>query len=221
MPRLKLKRFKVTEPSPDTLDRYLIHYTNRELHFSSDSLPAISPDVIFGDSAPMVVELGCGRGDFLIAEAQNNPDIHYLGFDLHWKSLWDCVNKASAKTLENIRFFRADIRRALFKIPDGCVCEVLMLFPPPIMKENRLDREILSRAVFEHIHRILIEGASFHFVTDDPEYFDKKVGMIDATGWFEKVFTSKQIEGGITAFQRRWERYGTESLRVEYVKRSS
>jgi tRNA (guanine-N7-)-methyltransferase len=218
MPRLNFNRFKVDEPPAAALERYITHYVNLDLYERPDSLPPISPDVIFGDSAPMVVEFGCGRGDFLIAEAEANPDINYLGFDLHWKSLWDCVNKVSAENRSNIHFVRADIRRALFKIPDACVREAMMLFPPPIMKQNRIDREILSQDVFEHIHRILIDGASFHFVTDDPDYFDKKVSMIDGSGWFEKVSTSQQIEGGITAFQRRWERYGTESLRVEFTK---
>lgn len=218
MPRLNFNRFKVNEPPAAALERYITHYINRDLYDSPDTLPALSPQVIFEDSAPMVVEFGSGRGDFLIAEAQANPDVNYLGFDLHWKSLWDCVNKVSAIDLKNIHFVRADIRRVLFKIPDACVLEAMMLFPPPIMKQNRIDRDILSRDIFDHIHRILIDGASFHFVTDDPDYFDKKIAMIDGSGWFERKFTSRQIEGGITAFQRRWERYGTESLRVEYIK---
>src|SRR5690606_36522778 len=93
MPRVKLSRFKVREPAPEALATYLISYPGHTLHFHPETLPPITSPALFGDDRPLVLDLGCGRGRFIIERAQQDPARNYAGIDFHQKSLWDAVNK--------------------------------------------------------------------------------------------------------------------------------
>src|SRR5690606_8850278 len=150
-PRLKLKRFKVTVPSDEVLAFYTRFYGNRELYFAPESLPPINAKELFGIDAPLVFDLGCGRGDFLIREAAESPDQYFVGIELHWKSIWDAVNKAHQAGLRNVRFLRADAQRVLAKVADGDVSEVFLLFPPP------LKQQFFDLPTLRQVQRILCE----------------------------------------------------------------
>ncbi|MBN1681885.1 MAG: methyltransferase domain-containing protein [Anaerolineae bacterium] len=214
MPRLRFKRFKVTEPPPGVLAHYLRVYTNKDLHFNPHALAPLSAESLFGNSRPMVFDLGCGRGEFLLDQAAQHPDNNFVGFDVHWKSLWYAINKTNAAGLDNIRFVRADLRITLFKVPDQTAEQVYMLFPPPVMKHSKRKKDLLTTATIAHIDRLLIKGGLFHFVTDSPDYFDHKHAAIRDAGTFSWMTTSRDLEGGITRFQQLWESLGIESYRL-------
>jgi tRNA (guanine-N(7)-)-methyltransferase len=220
MSRLKFNRFKAPPPPPSVVAKYLRSYDLKTMYYHPDDLPPILPEDLFGSADPVVFDLGCGRADFLIAQAKAHPDINYVGFDLHWKALWDAINKSNRAGLQNIRFIRTDLRRALLKVPDHAVREAYMLFPPPILAANREKDDLLTESTAREIHRVLVEGASFHFVTDDPDYFELKTAQLPSTGLFEIVSVSQDFEGGLTYFQRVWEKMGIESRRVEFKKRA-
>lgn len=214
MPRLKLKRFKVECPAPDALQHYLRVYPSKDLHHHPDALPPISSVELFGVERPMVFDLGCGRGEFITAQAEERQDECFVGFEWHDKSIWDAVNRAHAARLDNVRFVRADFRRALAKVPDRSASEVFMLFPPPIIKRNRLKNDPLPETTLREIHRVLVEGGRFHLVTDSPEYFQTKIALIESSGLFIDLETSRAFEGGLTRFQRFWERFDIASQRL-------
>lgn len=211
-PRLKLKRFKATQPAPEILAHYVRFYGNKDLHFTPDSLPPVTAQELFANDHPLTFDLGCGRGDFLIAEATHTPDTNFVGIETHWKSIWDAVHKTHRAGLQNVRYLRADVRRVLIKVPDATVQTIYLLFPPPL-KEAFFDESALQQ-----VQRILIPGGAFRFVSDHPDYFQHLCTLIGRTGTFEKIHESQGFEGGITNFQRRWESYGLASLRVEYRK---
>lgn len=214
MPRLKLKRFKVKRPAPDVLAHYVRVYPSKDLHHRPGDLPPISPAALFGLERAMVIDLGCGRGEFITAQAQERPGELFVGFEWHDKSIWDAVNRAHAARLDNVRFIRADFRRALVKVPDRSVSEAFMLFPPPITRPNRLKNDPLPEPTLREIHRALLDGAVFTLVTDSPEYFQAKRALIECSGLFADLETSRAFEGGLTRFQRFWEGFDIASQRL-------
>jgi tRNA (guanine-N7-)-methyltransferase len=218
MPRLKITRFKAPRPAGLLLDRYLVVYDLKTLYVQPESLPPISAPHLFGRAAPLVFDLGCGRGDFLIGLAAAHPAECFVGFDLHWKSLWDAIHKAHRAGLENIRFVRTDLRWAMKMVPDASVSEAYMLFPPPRVEPNRQQEDLLPEATLRDLHRVLRAGASFHFVTDHPGYFASKRALVESSGLFEIVATSQAFEGGQTWFQQFWESREIESRRFECRK---
>jgi tRNA (guanine-N7-)-methyltransferase len=215
MARVKLKRFKVSKPSPQALARYVREHTGRELHHRLAEFPPITSQTLFGVDAPLVFDLGCGRGEFVVSQAEARPDEYFVGFDWHVKSVWDGVNRAIRAGVPNVRFVKADFRQALALVPDGAVSEVYLLFPPPIMEYGKRSKDPLMEASLREIHRVLEPEGWFHFMTDGAEYFQLKLTMIAWTGLFEVVHTtSDPFEDAHTRFQRIWERFDVQAQRA-------
>jgi tRNA (guanine-N7-)-methyltransferase len=220
MPRLKLKRFKVKQPSPDALARYLCVFDPKDLYYRPDTVPSIP--ALFSRAQPLALDLGCGRGEFLVRQAAARQEINFAGIDWHLKSLWDGVNRAHAAGLDNVRFIKADLRLAFFIVPDQSVSLVTMLFPPTSsINPPKRKSDPLPETALRHIHRVLKPGESFHFVSDHPDYFAWKRAMIEDFGLFEVVLVQRGFEGGQTRFQRIWENFEIESLRLECRKNNA
>jgi len=219
MPRLKLNRFRVKEPPEDVKTRYIREYPGRELHFAPETLPPISAEELFGVTAPLVLDLGCGRGEFLVKQALAHPQRYFVGFEWHLKSVWDAANRAHAAQVDNVRLIKADLRLALPRVPDQCASDIFMLFPPPPLKPRRRRSDLLTEATLRQIHRVLLPDGVFHFVTDHADYFTEKRALIAESGLFEIAGESEAFEGGLTRFQRFWEGFAIPSRRLACRKR--
>lgn len=204
------------QPSDAALRRYYRCYNGATLHFAPNSLPSITSADLFGNDRPLVLDLGCGRGEFLIAQARQNPDRNHVGLDVQRKYLYDAVHAAERLDLDNLLFVRVDLRQALVKVPCETVAAVFLLFPSPVTKRKHLRKDVLTPAFIAGLARILLPGGGLTFVTDHRLYFERKTQLLD--GQFHRLRTSEGLEGGITWFQRIWERHGLPSLRAEYVK---
>lgn len=219
MPRLKLHRFRAKPPPPDVLARYLRFYPGDQLYHRPESLPPISAASLFGVEAPIVLDVGCGRGEYLVGQAAERPAEYFVGLDWHAKSLWDAIHRARRAGVDNVRFVKADVRLALSRVPDSSVSEALVLFPPPRVERRRLKMDLLSEEMLAQLHRVLLPGAPLHFVTDHDEYFDLKRALIEAHGGFAIAGVEQQFEGGQTRFQQFWEERAIPSKRLEARKR--
>ena len=222
MSRLRLRRFKATEPSPELLATYERVYTGKELYHAPETLPPLSAASLFGADhvgQTLVIDLGCGRGEFIVGQAAARPDELFVGIDFHQKSIWDGIRRAVKVGAQNVRFVRADVRRVLQLVPIASVHEAYLLFPPTASIRRKRNTDPFPPETLEQIHRMLAVGAPFHFVSDHAGYFAWKRGMIEHSGLFEVAAFSKGFEGGQTRFQRLWERFEIESLRLECRKK--
>lgn len=219
MARLKLNRFRVTEPPDAVKARYIRVYPGRELHFAPETLPPISAEALFGATAPLVLDLGCGRGEFLVRQAQANPDRYFVGFEWHLKSVWDAANRANAANLDNVRLIKGDLRLTLRRVPDACASDIFLLFPPPPLKPRKRKQDLLQESILLQIHRVLLPDGVFHFVTDRADYFAEKRALIAESGLFAIEGESEAFEGGLTRFQRFWEGFAIPSRRLACRKR--
>jgi tRNA (guanine-N7-)-methyltransferase len=218
--RRKLNRFKLVAPAPEIVRKYILPYPPKLLYHCPESLALISSVEIFGNSQPLILDLGCGRGEFIISQAQASPHKNFIGIDIHWKSLFDAANKIRAHPLDNVRFIRSDLRWVLQRAPDSSIETIFLLFPPPITRKKFLKREVLTEDLIRQCHRILKTGGLFHFVTDIESYFQRKVSLIERLDPFCLVSRRESFEGGLTWYQEIWEGHGLPSLRAIYVKSS-
>jgi len=216
MPRRTLDRFPVRQPSDAALRRYYRSYDGATLYHAPDTLPDITSAGLFGNARPLVLDLGCGRGEFLIAQARQHPERNHAGLDLQRKYLYDAVNHAEALDLDNLVFLRVDLHQALVKVPADTVAAIFLLFPPPVVKRKHLRKDVLTEAFIAGLARVLIPGGRMTFVTDHRPYFEQKRALLDTR--FRRLLVSEGMEGGITWFQRVWEGHGLPSLRAEYGK---
>lgn len=217
--RRKLNRFKLAAPPPEIVKKYILPYPARLLHHCPESLTPIASIEIFGNRQPLILDLGCGRGEFIVSQAQASPHKNFIGVDIHWKSLFDAANKVKAHPLDNVRFIRSDVRWVLQQVPDSSIETIFLLFPPPITRKKYLKREVLTEDLIRQCHRILKTGGLFHFVTDIESYFRGKVSLIEQLDLLCLVSRREAFEGGLTWYQEIWEGHGLPSLRAICVKR--
>ena len=218
MSRKKLNRFKITPPESKALAAYLITYTSKDLYLQPETLPPISSQQIFGNNHPLILDLGCGRGEFAVDQAQRYPEKNFVGIDTHQKSIFDSVNKAHSAALDNLKFVRANLRWVLNLVPNSSVEVVYLLFPAPVMKKRYRQKDVFTEAFAQQVHRLLMFDGLFHFVTDSEPYFQKKTALVAQLGLFSAQSVEKSLEGGITRYQRFWEGFQEVSHRVAYIK---
>lgn len=216
--RRQLNRFSVEKPADEVIDSYCLFYSSKDLYWNPEKLPPIDSETIFANQNPLVLDIGCGRGEFVIGMGKQNPDINYIGIDFHLKALWDGINHANEQNLQNVKFISSDARRILLKVPDGSIAEIYVLFPPPVRKRKHMKKDFLTREFISEIHRCLKKGGTLSFATDHEDYFLEKKRLIEDANLFLEVSFTRDLEGGVTWYQRVWESHDLKTWRLEFKK---
>jgi len=129
---------------------------------------------LFGNSRPVEIEIGCGRGMFIIKRALENPQINFLGIEKSarfFRMLAERVKKSGA---HNIRLLRTEAAYLMKKfVPANSVKAVHVYFPDPWPKKRHRKRRLLNGSFFESVARILPPDGLFFFATDFQDYFDE------------------------------------------------
>ncbi len=127
---------------------------------------------IFGRNNPIEIEIGCGKGKFLIARAMENPEIDFLGVDVVWKWMKYGVARSEKRSLANIKFLKSDARELVrYGIPDDSVAVFHMYFPDPWPKKRHAKRRLVTGEFLKLLHSRLERGGRIELSTDHSEYF--------------------------------------------------
>jgi len=134
---------------------------------------------LFGNRNPVVLEVGSGKGRFLIASAIERPGLNFIGIEksLHYyRVIRDRVTK---RGLRNVRLINHDAFLILQKmINDNSISEIYMYFPDPWPKRREQKRRIIRPEALTEMRRVLVDGGSGIYVTDHREYFDAAAPLI-------------------------------------------
>lgn len=132
-----------------------------------------------GDLGEIVLEIGCGHGDYTINLAQKFPQKNFIGLDVKGNRLWNGAKKASELELKNVAFVRdaADHLEKYFHA--GEVSEIWVTFPDPHPKPCRSQKRLISHRYLEIYQKILKENGVVHFKTDNPELFEFGVESVE------------------------------------------
>ena len=169
---------------------------------------------VFGREAPVVLEIGFGMGDSLVAMAEAMPEKNYIGVEVHRPGVGRLLNNASEAGLTNMRVFCTDALDVLAKsIPDGSLETVQLFFPDPWHKKKHNKRRIVQPAFAETIRKKLRVGGQFHMATDWEPYAEHMMEVMTAAPGYENAEGQGQYAPQpewrpVTKFQRRGERLG-------------
>jgi len=120
---------------------------------------------MFGNDHPIVLELGCGKGDYTIALALRHPEINYIGVDIKGARLWKGAKYATENTLPNVAFLRTRIEFIEAFFGPGEVSEIWLTFSDPQLRGSENSR--LSSPLFlERYRKFLRPGGIIHLKTD-------------------------------------------------------
>jgi len=137
-------------------------------------------ETLFGNRNPVVLEIGSGKGRFLIGTATERPDLNFIGIEksLHYHRV--IGERVLKRNLTNVRLINHDAFVVMQKmVPDASIAEVHIYFPDPWPRPREQKRRIIRAEVLEEIRRVLIDGGSGIFVTDHQQYFEKAAPLIE------------------------------------------
>ncbi len=128
-------------------------------------------DQYFENHNPIVAELGCGKGDYVITLAERYPENNYIGIDIKGPRLWIGARKAEVLKLSNVAFLRIRIESIADYFQRGEIKKVWITFPDPYPKRRR-EKHRLTSPLFLNIYAtVLNPEAPLHFKTDDSDLY--------------------------------------------------
>jgi tRNA (guanine-N7-)-methyltransferase len=138
-------------------------------------LPAEGPldlPALFGRAAPLVVDLGCGNGRFVLGSAVWRPGFDHLGVDVLPVVIRYATRRANQRGLTNIRFAVVDAGRLLEQyLAPGSAAEIHCYHPQPYYDPARVRLRLVTPAFLALVHRTLVPGGPFFIQTDNPGYW--------------------------------------------------
>ena len=141
---------------------------------------------LFGNDKPIYIEIGMGKGQFLLTLAKQNPDINYVGIEKYSSVLLRALEKFDTEEfceLKNIRF----ICMNAFELPDvfeyGEVAKIYLNFSDPWPKARHADRRLTSTKFFAQYDKVLAKEGVVEFKTDNRLLFEFSLEQVEEAGW--------------------------------------
>ncbi|MGA3156578.1 MAG: tRNA (guanosine(46)-N7)-methyltransferase TrmB [Steroidobacteraceae bacterium] len=169
---------------------------------------------IFGRTAPVVLEIGFGNGEQLLARAMRAPECSFLGIEVHEPGVGHLLLAAERAELSNLRVIRHDAVEVLQgQIPVASLDEVQILFPDPWPKKRHHKRRLIQPAFIETVARCLQPEGLLHLATDWAPYAEHMREVLAACPKFtdcstDSVQNARLPERVATRFERRGTRLG-------------
>lgn len=128
-------------------------------------------DMIFGNRNPLVLEIGCGIGDFAVTLAARNPDWNYIALDFYNKGCLKTCRRAERFGLQNIRVVRDEARSFIARcVAPGALQAVFINCPDPWPKRRQRKRRLVNEQFVETLAEYLKPGGDLYFTTDFADY---------------------------------------------------
>jgi tRNA (guanine-N7-)-methyltransferase len=130
----------------------------------------------FKNENPIVLELGCGRGEYTVGLAERNPEKNYIGIDIKGARMWAGAKQAELAGMKNVAFLRINIEMLCEFFASNEVDEIWITFPDPQMK--KVTKRLTSTYFMERYHQVLKPNGIIHLKTDSPFLFTYTDAMV-------------------------------------------
>lgn len=132
----------------------------------------------FKNDNPIVLELGCGKGEYTVGLAKNNPNKNYIGVDVKGNRIWTGAKEALDSNLNNVAFIRTRI-----DFIDNCfstdeISEIWITFPDPQPQKTRVRKRLTNMMFVERYRKFLKPGGLVHLKTDSTSFYEYTMEVI-------------------------------------------
>jgi tRNA (guanine-N7-)-methyltransferase len=136
-------------------------------------------EAIFGRQAPVELEIGVGKGRYLLDVAARHPETDFLGLEWSVKHLRIARDRAAKRGLANLRLHRGDAKHVVAAlVPDATLARVHVFCPDPWPKKRHHKRRLFVPETTRHLERVLQPGGYLNVSTDYGEYFEAIVAVV-------------------------------------------
>lgn len=170
---------------------------------------------IFGNKNDIHIEIGTGKGRFLMELAGMHPKINYVGIEKYSSVLLRAIQKMEEDPLPNVRFIRMEAEHILQYFAKGEAARIYLNFSDPWPKERHAKRRLVSREFLARYRELLCPGGHLEFKTDNKDLFDFGVEETEPARWeiteitYDLHHDEKMNEGNImTEYEERFSSQG-------------
>jgi len=172
----KLKRFRENESFQN-----VIQPTRQEV---LENFPLKGKwTAFFGNKNPIILELGCGKGEYTLALARKNPHINYIGVDIKGARFWRGAKTALEENISNVAFLRTQIELIDLCFAENEVSEIWITFPDPQIKYKRTKHRMTNPDFLKKYQKILKENGLVHLKTDSEFMHGYTLGILQGLGY--------------------------------------
>ncbi|WP_282787020.1 tRNA (guanosine(46)-N7)-methyltransferase TrmB [Flavobacterium croceum] len=169
----KLKRFKENETFNN-----VIQPTREEVVSGSFPYKGKWNSDFFKNNNPIVVELGCGKGEYTIGLAQRNPNINYIGIDVKGARFWRGAKTSQEENLHNVAFIRTQIELITDIFAKNELDEIWITFPDPQIKYKRTKHRMTNSDFLQLYKKILKPNGIVNLKTDSEFMHGYTLGLL-------------------------------------------
>ena len=215
----KLKRFKENEGFNNVFQP-----SREDLLNDKFNLKGNWNRLAFKNSNPIVVELGCGKGEYTVGLARMFPEKNFIGIDIKGARFWKGAKTSLSEKINNVFFVRAQIEliENIFLMDE--INEIWITFPDPQIKYKRTKHRLVNIDFLNRYKNILIKGGIINLKTDNKFLHGYLIGLIQGMG-DEIIYSNHDIYNcsgapiEATAIQTYYESlYLTEGKPITYLK---
>ena len=187
-----------------------------------DEAGFLDPVQIFGNNRPLIIEIGFGMGTATARIASENPELNYLGIDVHKPGIGRLLWNIEKMSLKNIRIIEGDAVDVLSKrIGDNTVSAFHIFFPDPWPKKRHHKRRLIKRPFTDKLASKLITGGYIHMASDWEDYANwALLELSSSPGLVNKydTFAERQTWRPETEFEQKGIRKNHKVWELFFVK---
>ena len=175
---------------------------------------------VFGNDHPIHIEVGMGKGQFIIEMAKRNPEINYIGIEKYSSVLVRAVEKLEDFEQNNLRLIRMDAENIEEVFDKDEVDRIYLNFSDPWPKDRHAKRRLTSTRFLERYNNILTPEGRVMFKTDNKDLFDFSLEQVEEAGWILESHTydlhhSEYNEGNVmTEYEEKFSAKGNPICRL-------
>ncbi|MBC6997606.1 tRNA (guanosine(46)-N7)-methyltransferase TrmB [Cytophaga sp. FL35] len=146
----------------------------------------------FKNNNPIVLELGCGKGEYTVGLAKQNADKNFIGIDIKGARLWRGAKTAVEENMGNVAFLRTQIELIDEIFAEGEVAEIWITFPDPQIKFKRTKHRMTNQVFLDRYRKILKPDGIVHLKTDSEFMHGYTLGLLHGLG-LEIIYANHDV----------------------------
>lgn len=207
----------------EALEPYLVPAPNPTHLPPNSPLLAPTPPIdwgeIFGNDHPVEIEVGFGKGLFLLTQGRARPGTNFLGIEIERKYTLLTATRVAHLELRNVKLMSTDARWFLKeRVAPASVSGVHVYFPDPWWKQRHRKRKLFTRDFAEQCARVLQMGGRLHFVTDVADYYAESLEMLKDLPALTPMPTPVADEAYLTNSERKYRQEGRPIYRAQFER---
>ena len=182
---------------------------------------------VFGNDHPIHIEIGMGKGQFIMTLAKEHPEINYVGIEKYSSVLVRALEKQQEMDLPNIKFIRMEAENIAEVFAPDEVARIYLNFSDPWPKDRHAKRRLTSVQFLQRYENILQKDGHLIFKTDNRDLFDFSLEQVEeAEHWILLNHTfdlhhSEYVEGNVmTEYEQRFVEKGNAICRMEIMQKA-